>query len=716
MVNLLLSRWQVLSIERRVFCTVTVALIAIGANPSFGQREEWVPVFVGQKTGQKFTYPFSNLDRIGIDVRRAVSDADVDLFVQLKKRPDATTTIALVRVPTTSIVSGTTHWFRFRPVGDDEIPIYYLSVGSTAPSVASAPTVRIVYGSVPWCDGTRDSSGVSRAGTLAISLDTERSMWTRISNVLARFEIDKPWFYSRYFYGALFIIYGLLVVEFLRVTYGLLRRISDPSPPIVSWRGFVFLLLGLGLVRGVLYSSLFPAWQAPDEPVHFATSLYFAEHGRRPPIETAIDRRVLESMDRADYALILRGGRPRPDWQTWIEDPRSEQVGDRRAWLNSPGLSFMAHPILSFFLRPTRGSDVETRLYLARLCVVMLTFALATLSWAIARRTWPNEPVYAVLVPACFTFFPMMTYMSSFVTYDALINVACTIVIFIVFRGLHHPWRWQDTIAVGLCLGLALLIKGMTLLLLPGLCCICGFMIYRSKQRGSMARRLAVSALIAGCAGGWWYAGNVYESGAILPGAGGLPGGGSLNPAWSHGEMNVDLGMGTPGQFGRLRPTPLPIAIVKTPVNAVRGMLGNFGWGNAPIPETLYWISGLIILMAGAGIVIRVCRVIFSKTPILARLSDGIGWHGALTLCYGGLLMFAQGRSVLGRYFFPVLVPMLCLFVYGLMTFIPPRYRFHGGWLLIAGVVLYDTTILVETIIPRYYLIPPPSRLLPFIN
>lgn len=685
--------------------------------PAHSQSEEWTPVYENQVIGQAFSYPFSNLDRIGLTIKKPVGEPSGELLVRLRKSQTGTREIVAVRLPLSTLVDGQIYWFRFRPLGDDEYPTYYVTVESTARTVEEAPAVRVSPAPVPYTVGKMEINGAEQQKTLFISLDTNRSLWTRVGYVLARFEIDKPWFYNRYFFIILFGLYACLVVVFLFYTYRLIRRITAVTSDAIGWKGFVLLLLALALVRGVLFSSLFPAWQAPDEPVHLATALSFREHHTLPPWDTTLDRRVLDSMDRADYALILRGGRPAPDWQTWIEDPRSESIGDRRAWLTSPGLSFLSHPILSLPLHLTDGLDLETQLYFARLFVVGLTFGLVALAWGIARRTWPDEPIYAVLVPSLFAFSTMMTYMSSVVSYDALTNISCATVIYIFVKGVTKEWQWQDTLWGGLSLGIALLIKGMVLLLIPGLICVCLLMVYRASQRRTLIKRLLVGVLIAGCVGGWWYVRNIYLYGAILPNSGGVPGGGSgERPAWTHGEMNSDLQLGTPEQFGLIPPAPILTTLVETPLTAVRGMLGNFGWGNAPLPDFLYGVGFLMIALAVLGASLQVKRGLASVPSLKTLSSTGPIWHAALAFCYSGLLMLALGRSVIGRYFFPVLIPLLCLFVYGILSLIPVRYQARVGWLLVLGIVLYDTIILVETIIPRYYLIPSPSHLLPFLN
>ncbi|MBI4552446.1 MAG: hypothetical protein HY710_09295, partial [Candidatus Latescibacteria bacterium] len=294
---------------------------------------EFVKVYGPHTVGQTFQYSASNLDRIGLWVRKPAVANHHDLVVRVRKSSSARRDIVVIRTPVASLASGDIQWFRFRPLGDDEVPTFYVQVESPGSTEANALVVKVERGPVAGTVGPVEMGGVARDGALTIRLSTERSIWTRIGYVLARFEVDKPWFYDRYFFVTLFVGYVVLLVGFLRYTLRLLREKSPQSGETADVsRTFMGYVIGLFIVRGILYSSLFPAWQAPDEPAHFAMIRYLAEHRTLPDVETAqIDRDVLESMDKADYAVILKGGRPRPDWQTWIEDPRDISVLNARA-------------------------------------------------------------------------------------------------------------------------------------------------------------------------------------------------------------------------------------------------------------------------------------------------------------------------------------------------------------------------------------------------
>ena len=55
------------------------------------------------------------------------------------------------------------------------------------------------------------------------------------------------------------------------------------------------------------------------------------------------------------------------------------------------------------------------------------------------------------------------------------------------------------------------------------------------------------------------------------------------------------------------------------------------------------------------------------------------------------------------------------LFVSSILTLFPAARKPLFSWGLIVVFIIFDSLVLLETIIPRYYLIPPPSRILDYI-
>lgn len=66
----------------------------------------------------------------------------------------------------------------------------------------------------------------------------------------------------------------------------------------VPSRWLLWIVLGLTLAKGVLWSAAIPVWQAPDEPTHFALVQSIAELGRVPgPNDTQMSEETRQSIN-----------------------------------------------------------------------------------------------------------------------------------------------------------------------------------------------------------------------------------------------------------------------------------------------------------------------------------------------------------------------------------------------------------------------------------
>lgn len=651
----------------------------------------------------------SNLDHVGVWISKSASPNSSDIVFRLRKAPESKRDIVVIRTPVETLVDNGLHWFTFRPLGDDEHPVYYIHIESPGSTAQNALRVRIDTDPRAGTVGSVLVDGVEKDGVLSITLQTDRSIWTRLGYVLARFEIDKPWFYNRYFFAGLFIVYGSLVVGFLWYTYRLIHTCEELSThairrPVV----FILCLTGLFLVRGIFYSSLFPAWQAPDEPSHFDTIRYVSEHRSLPPWDTQIDHRVLQSMDRADYAVIYRGGRPRPDWQTWIEDPRATSMDGKQVLITTAGLPKLSHVVASIPYLAIDDLDVTTQLFLLRLFMVCVSCAIMPVAVWTVGLLFPTHQSLQIFVPSLLCFYSMYVYIASIVSYDVLTNVLAALYIYFLLRILVYEASWRDILLGGGCLGCALLTKAAAVLLVPSIAVLWVLMSWRNPDRWGITYRLGVMTVLAGCIGGWWYFYNIWTYGVAVPGMG------VATTTWSRGEMNADLGLTTIKQLGWTREMSLLDGLWATLSAPFTGMVGNFGWSNAPLGPVMYSIALVVLVCACYGGILGIRRVFKrSISQIIEDYKPGI-MLGAVILTYSVLLMAQLGRLTQGRYLFPVIVPLFCIFAWGLFNLIPVRYRQIGIWCSILGMVLFDSCVLLETIIPRYYLIPPPSRILAY--
>ena len=189
--------------------------------------EDGIAIYGDRIVGQQFQYPMSNLDRIGIRINISDQPNTTDLLLTLKKSVMADRVILEQRIPLSSILTGDVFWFEFMPLGDDEDPTYYLQIASPQSIESNAPLLQTTYIGDADTIGPALLNGQEQEQSLQIVLQYDRSLWTRIEYVLARFEIDKPWFYNRYVYAIMFVGYLILLAGFLVYTYKIIVSSDD---------------------------------------------------------------------------------------------------------------------------------------------------------------------------------------------------------------------------------------------------------------------------------------------------------------------------------------------------------------------------------------------------------------------------------------------------------------------------------------------------------
>jgi hypothetical protein len=189
-------------------------------------------------------------------------------------------------------------------------------------------------------------------------------------------------------------------------------------------------------------------------------------------------------------------------------------------------------------------------------------------------------------------------------------------------------------------------------------------------------------------------------------------------PSWSKGGINIDLGLTTPEQLEW--ESIIPNSFWEMTWETFKNFVGDFGWGNASLDFGMYVMALAVVGIACFGIVLGIIRR-YRKQSIYLMLYKNKPFVFITTVCvlYVMIVIISYNAVAVmgfqGRYIYPVIVPIFCLMAWGYFNVLPSKYQRIGVWCLIFAVVVFDTFVLAETIIPRYYLIPPPSRLIPFI-
>lgn len=394
---------------------------------------------------------------------------------------------------------------------------------------------------------------------------------------------------------------------------------------------FALIMLGY-LVAGALYAIYTPPWQAPDEPAHFNYIRQVAVDGCCPRIE-------MGDWD-SDYLARLTTARFAPDQLGRLD---SIQYEDH-------------HPPLYYLLASLVYNFSGGALIALRLFSVLLGAAVVCLSYAVGRRVVAKQPQVALGAMALVAFTPQHLSMMASVNNDALAEalVALTLLWLIRLLNSESVAIWQ----LGLIVGMALLTK-ITIYFLALIVPLGLWLKWRRETQPPLAllKSLAVFALIAGVAGGFWWLRNI----AVY----GFP---DFLALGAHDAVVADQ----PRTADFIAQHGFSSYIAQLTSTTFKSFWGQFGWMALPLDSVfggwIYRGFALLSLAGSAGAVLALrfgaadedepSR--FPRPEFIILLTTALAV--ALQFSYYNL-EFQQWQ---GRYLFPALIPIALTLACGL--------------------------------------------------
>ena len=456
----------------------------------------------------------------------------------------------------------------------------------------------------------------------------------------------------------------------------------------------IVLLLGLSLLRGMLYGAIIPPWQAPDEPWHFEHARLVYDKGRpvtwgdRSP---ELQQAIIASME--DYRFW--------DFIPWAMPP-GEIV--KYGELHQPSLYYQ---LSAWTLRFTADRGMVTQLYVMRLVSVLLGGVVVLLAYLSTRILFPEDGFLQVAVPGFIAFLPMHTYITSVVNNDVLAEVAASLGICSVVLGLRYGFSlrgWSSTgvsllwlALLGLSLPLGFFSKRTFFFLVP----VAFLAVPLALALHFPRTRLGRLAVVLGI-GGLVTAGILlWRSGWFLQ-------------RWSHiyTRLAYTAAYPDPGSL-------LAVLREMYPQYAeylFKSFWAFFGW--LTIELGVVWYVFLI-----AACLAALVGLIFLSVRVAKGMAKMSAWQGvtlalfalsalvivALTVVTllnyeAGAIEWAwKGQMPQGRYLSPAIIPIATLLTLGWRELIPVRYRFQGLIVLLGSLFLLDLICLCGYIIPYFY-------------
>jgi len=400
------------------------------------------------------------------------------------------------------------------------------------------------------------------------------------------------------------------------------------------------------LLAGVLYATITPRWQAPDEPAHYNYVRYLATQHRFPELVAGCYNQ--------EYLAQLTAQRFPP--QLSIDSVCYEY--------HQPPLYYLL--VAPLFIL-TGGS-----LPALRLASVALGAGVVALAFAVARAIFPRQPDIALGTMAFVAFVPMHAAMLAAVNNDALAELLLAAILLLLARRTTslRPPTTRDHLILGATLGLGLITKTTIYIAVPLVAAALLLPVLAKKAAGRQA--LIQAAIILGLAlliALPWYGRN----------------------AALYGGFDV-LGLGRHNAVvvGQLRTTDF-LASVGAAAYAGNFLLttfhsfwGQFGWMAVPMDARTYHLLAVLLAVAGFGLAAgaaqrRWAQLQAGQPQALGLLALAVG---LMALAYGGYnLGFVQFQ---GRYLFPALIPLGLFFALGWREAVRPRQT----WWLAGGLAV----------------------------
>jgi 4-amino-4-deoxy-L-arabinose transferase-like glycosyltransferase len=400
----------------------------------------------------------------------------------------------------------------------------------------------------------------------------------------------------------------------------------------------MLILLLIFIVLGMAYNAINPLHEATDELRHYRFVRYIAVHGRlpvqgqeacrsqshHPPLFYGLGALLTSGIETGRDVCYTPPQNPFWAYRYW-----EVGVDNKNQYLHGPEENF-----------PWQGEALAVRLI--RALNVLIGAGVVWLTWRAGRTIWPKKPAMALGAAGLVAFNPMFLYMSASINNDIIAAFSGAAVTLASVRLLADPAglnrRWGVTF--GALYGLALMSKfnlAFVLILIVG---VLTWVAWQRRQWRLWLEVNGMMALVTAVLAGWWFLRNYILYGDPT-------GFRVVTELW---------GVRNPWDSVGLALHELPYVWTS--------LWGRFGFGQIPLPDTVYTVLFWVSLASLAGLIV----------PPLVRRRLPPEWQFQLFLLANVLLVFGvlfvymlvSPAGPMGRFFFPALAAFALLLFSGL--------------------------------------------------
>lgn len=656
--------WQ-LAIPREYFTgTDSIAVSSVVANIEKGQTLCVPGLHLPAETGRVQFAVFAHQPQFQLDMRVTAQGA--------------TTSSEMVGMPGPSSLAYASASIPPRPSSPASVPATVCLTALNGP-VALGGMIGLQANQVAaQLDGTPVANRV--AVWFLPPVGRKRSLISSAGAIFSRAALFRPGIVGAWTYPVL--LFAVLPLAWV-LSLLLLLRGSTSSRPSSRLR-FLRPVVAVGLIAFVNAASwalITPAFNAPDEPSHFAYGQYFAETGhgpsRVPSAQAPYSTEQVLALNAVDIYSQISNILGRPPWLA--VNQRQWQQGlatTPHPASNGGGFTEAASPhqpayyaLLAPAYLATRSQSTFSQLTAMRLVSALLGAIVAMCAFGVVRELLPGQRVAAAAGGLLVAFHPMFGFISGAVNNDSGINAAAALSLYLVIRALRRRLTWRLGLALGAVLAIAPFMKETAYEIYPAVAVGLLGVLWRRHRRSDVPAWAATAAAFLAVREGW----SLLQPVFYPPVTGQSSGGGVTATA------ALSLAEQMPGRFleylwelflpklsfmGNLFPPGWPFKAIYL----VRGW-ASFGWYTWSFPN---WVYGAILAGMIAAGVLAVSTGVRERVAARARLFEllVIALFPVCVLVAVEAAFFAPdgGRTVVaeqGRYIFPAIAALAAIAVAG---------------------------------------------------
>jgi len=282
-------------------------------------------------------------------------------------------------------------------------------------------------------------------------------------------------------------------------------------------------LLGATLIFGCGWALIVPPFQAPDEAAHVAYVQSLAERGELP----GDSDRELRSTEQTLAATAANSDQTaqqlpvKPEWSSkrheeWLEQAKALSPSDR-ADGGGPNPAAPNPPLYYLWLvgpyQAGSGGDLFTRVSAMRLASVPFLLITVTATWLLAGTVFGRDRPRQLAAASFPALLPMMTFVSSSVTPDALLYALSGLILWLGARVVLGKGGFLGLGGLCVLAGLAVLTKATAYALLPAVALAIGGALWRTHcdARRLFLRVSAALAVFAVVVGVWYLVAGAHD-------------------------------------------------------------------------------------------------------------------------------------------------------------------------------------------------------------